>query len=174
MPPNCWKRRLIYGVSALAAAPEDCKSSTPPLCCVGRSVRSCFQPNGLRRRTSPRSSADRGRAARSRRRSQCQTSWRWCRASQTRAGALPFNCSAPLACAPKSCSTYSFARDGSGALVKRLPLAAKPSRGHCDCCLVTNGLPTGSSSRPLILQSFHRWEQALARIPSVARAGIRL
>jgi hypothetical protein len=77
-------------------------------------------------------------------------------ASPTRAGGLPSNCSAPLACAPKSYSTYSFARDGSGARMRRSLLAAKPSRGHCDCCLVTNGLRTGSSSRPLILQSFHR------------------
>ena len=37
------------------------------------------------------------------------------RPSPTRAGDLPSNSSAPMACDPKSCSICSFARDGSGA-----------------------------------------------------------
>lgn len=91
-----------------------------------------------------------------------------CRPSQTRAGGLPFNCSAPLVCDPKSCSICSFARGGSGALMKRLPLAAKPSPGPCGCCPVTNGPRNGSSSKPLIRQSSRPCELASARIPSVA------
>ena len=109
MQPHCWKRKLICGVSALAAAPEDCKSITPPHCCAGRSARRRFQPNGLRRLTSQQSSADHGRAERSRRRLPCQTSCRWFRPSPTPAGGLPSNYSAPSACAHKSGSICSFA-----------------------------------------------------------------
>jgi hypothetical protein len=137
--PQLLEAQADLGVSALAVAPEDCKSSTPLLCCVGRPVRSCFQPNGLRRMTSQHSSAGHGRAERSQRQSPRQPSWRWCRPSRTRAGGLPFNGPAPLVCDLKSCSICSFARDGSGARMKRSPLAAKPSPGPCGSCPVTNG-----------------------------------